>query len=179
MITSSANRTSAAFAFHLRRRDRFALFGNVVQAQYHVLRRQGNGRAVLRVEHVVEESISTCASRMAAWLSGTCTAIWSPSKSALKAPHTSGCSWMALPSISLGLECLDGQGGAALGTVEQHRVAFQDVFQDFPDHGILAVNQFLGRFHRLYNAALDELADDKRLEQLCRHAFSEYRTRAV
>ena len=36
------------------------------------------------------DSISTWASRIAAWLSGTCTAIWSPSKSALKAVHTSG-----------------------------------------------------------------------------------------
>ena len=34
--------------------------------------------------------------------SGTWTAIWSPSKSALKAEQTSGCSWMALPSISTG-----------------------------------------------------------------------------
>jgi len=41
---------------------------------------------------------STCASRD----SGRCTAIWSPSKSALKPAHTSGCSLMALPSMSSG-----------------------------------------------------------------------------
>src|ERR1700722_10411510 len=33
---------------------------------------------------------------------GTCTAIWSPSKSALNAVQTNGCSWIALPSISTG-----------------------------------------------------------------------------
>src|SRR3546814_12004304 len=46
--------------------------------------------------------ISTRASNCASRLSGTCTAIWSPSKSALKAEQTSGCSWMALPSITTG-----------------------------------------------------------------------------
>src|SRR5208283_3044327 len=46
--------------------------------------------------------ISTRASSCASRLSGTCTAIWSPSKSALNAVQTSGCSWMALPSMSTG-----------------------------------------------------------------------------
>src|SRR3984957_10534838 len=46
--------------------------------------------------------ISTRASSCASSDSGTCTAIWSPSKSALNAVQTSGCSWMALPSINTG-----------------------------------------------------------------------------
>ena len=47
-------------------------------------------------------SIILRASMTASLESGTCTAIWSPSKSALKAVHTSGWSCMALPSISTG-----------------------------------------------------------------------------
>ena len=31
-----------------------------------------------------------------------CTAIWSPSKSALKAEHTNGCNRIAFPSINTG-----------------------------------------------------------------------------
>src|ERR687885_381638 len=46
--------------------------------------------------------ISTRASSCASSDSGMCTAIWSPSKSALKAAQTNGCSWIALPSISTG-----------------------------------------------------------------------------
>src|SRR5690349_10081352 len=46
--------------------------------------------------------ISARASSWASRVSGTWTAIWSPSKSALYAAQTSGCSWMALPSISTG-----------------------------------------------------------------------------
>ena len=47
-------------------------------------------------------SIKMRASDWASAPSGRCTAIWSPSKSALKGAHTSGCSWIALPSISWG-----------------------------------------------------------------------------
>ena len=49
-----------------------------------------------------DASISVRASICASSDSGTCTAIWSPSKSALNAVQTSGWSWIALPSISTG-----------------------------------------------------------------------------
>ena len=48
------------------------------------------------------DSISRRASACASADSGTCTAIWSPSKSALNAWQTSGWTWMALPSTSTG-----------------------------------------------------------------------------
>jgi hypothetical protein len=48
------------------------------------------------------ESISTCASAWASTDSGRWTAIWSPSKSALNPPQTSGCRRIALPSTSTG-----------------------------------------------------------------------------
>ena len=49
-----------------------------------------------------DASISIWASSTALFPSGRWTAIWSPSKSALKAVQTSGWSWIALPSISFG-----------------------------------------------------------------------------
>ena len=51
---------------------------------------------------LLEDSMRMRASACASTESGRWTAIWSPSKSALKAVHTSGCSWMALPSMSTG-----------------------------------------------------------------------------
>src|SRR3569833_2507359 len=48
------------------------------------------------------DSIRIRASACAVSESGTCTAIWSPSKSALKAWQTSGCTWIAFPSTSTG-----------------------------------------------------------------------------
>ena len=55
------------------------------------------GENILFVESI-RSRVSICASRE----SGTCTAIWSPSKSALKAEVTKGCSLMARPSTSTG-----------------------------------------------------------------------------
>jgi hypothetical protein len=46
--------------------------------------------------------IKSLASVMTSYDGGTCTAIWSPSKSTLKAPHASGCNRMALLSIGSG-----------------------------------------------------------------------------
>jgi hypothetical protein len=51
---------------------------------------------------LLEASISTWASICASIESGMCTAIWSPSKSALKAVQTSGWISMALPSTRMG-----------------------------------------------------------------------------
>ena len=51
---------------------------------------------------LLDDIINARASSCASMESGTWTAIWSPSKSALNAVHTSGCSWMALPSINTG-----------------------------------------------------------------------------
>ncbi len=41
-------------------------------------------------------------SQIASRDSGMCTAIWSPSKSALNALHTNGCTLIEFPSISTG-----------------------------------------------------------------------------
>ena len=49
-----------------------------------------------------DDSIRMRASACASTESGRWTAIWSPSKSALKAWQTSGCTWMALPSTRIG-----------------------------------------------------------------------------
>ncbi len=49
-----------------------------------------------------EDIISTDASICASGASGMCTAIWSPSKSALNAVQTSGWIRIALPSTSTG-----------------------------------------------------------------------------
>ena len=49
-----------------------------------------------------EANINNCASKIAALLNGKCTAIWSPSKSALNEEQTKGCNWIAFPSINFG-----------------------------------------------------------------------------
>ena len=60
------------------------------------------GRPSDGLRMLLVDSIRIRASAWASADSGRCTAIWSPSKSALNAVQTSGWIWMALPSISCG-----------------------------------------------------------------------------
>ena len=61
-----------------------------------------SGRPWAGLSTLLADSMSTLASAWDSADSGRCTAIWSPSKSALKAAHTSGWIWIALPSTSTG-----------------------------------------------------------------------------
>src|SRR5919106_295153 len=87
---------------------------------------------------LLADSISTWASSWASIESGTWTAIWSPSKSALNA-------------------------------VQEHRMLLDDVVQDVPDLGPLLLHELLGGLDRRGDAALLQLAEDERLEQLQGH----------
>src|SRR3972149_5096020 len=60
------------------------------------------GRPLAGDKTLLADSISPRASACASADSGRWTAIWSPSKSALNASHTSGWIWIALPSTSTG-----------------------------------------------------------------------------
>ena len=64
--------------------------------------------------------------------SGTCTAIWSPSKSALNAAQTSGCSWIALPSISTGSNAWMPRRWS-VGARFSNRVLADHLLEDVPD----------------------------------------------
>src|SRR5436305_1073865 len=61
-----------------------------------------SGRPDAGERMLFDDSIRIRASACASAESGRCTAIWSPSKSALNAWQTSGCTWIALPSTSTG-----------------------------------------------------------------------------
>ncbi len=69
------------------------------------------------------------------------------------------------------LEGLDTQTVQRRSTVQQYRVPLQDVLKDFVHHRILAIDNLLGGLHRLHNTSFENLADDKRLEQLGSHIF--------
>ena len=70
-----------------------------------------------------------------------------------------------------GLECLNTQTVQRRSTVHQHGVSLDDILQNAPDNGVFAVDDLLGRLHRLDDAALDKLADDERLVEFGSHIF--------
>src|ERR1700745_2769280 len=147
---------------------------------------------------LLEESMRMRASACASADSGRWTAIWSPSKSALKAWQTSGWTWIALPSTSTGsngrmakrwsvggrfsstgwrgvsppehrLERLDAQAVERRSPVQQHRMLVDDLLEHVPHLGDHRVDHLLGRLDVLRGLTLDQAGHDERLEQLERH----------
>ena len=115
------------------------------------------------------ESISSFASRCAAVDSGTWTAIWSPSKSALNAKQTSGWIWMAEPSTRTGMKAWMPEPMEGGRPVQQNRMVGDDLLQHVPHLGANALHDALGALDVVGEALLDELPHDERLEQLERH----------
>ncbi len=108
---------------------------------------------------------SACASAE----SGRWTAIWSPSKSALKAWQTSGWTWIALPSTSTGSNAWMPRRwsvGARFSSTGCSAMTSSSTSQTSGDH---RVDVLLRRLDVLDRLALDEPAHDERLEELERH----------
>src|SRR6218665_1064472 len=103
-----------------------------------------------------EASISVRASICASTDSGTCTAIWSPSKSALNAEQTSGCSCIALPSIRIGSNACMPQRCSVGPRVDLTRVAL-----------------LLGGLDRGCDAHGLQAREDEGLEQFQRHQLGQ------
>src|SRR6266511_3867159 len=116
-----------------------------------------------------DESMRIRASACASADNGRCTAIWSPSKSALNAWQTSGCTWIALPSTSTGSNAWMPRRCA----VEQHRMLRDHLFEHVPDLERHRVDVLLRGLDVLHRLALDEPAHDEGLEQLERHDLRE------
>ena len=116
-----------------------------------------------------DASISVRASICASSDSGTCTAIWSPSKSALNAAQTSGCSWIALPSISTGSNAWMPRRcsvGARFSITGCSRITSSRMSQTI---GSWFSTSFFAGLDRRREAHHFELVEDERLEQLERH----------
>jgi hypothetical protein len=67
------------------------------------------------------------------------------------------------------LERLDAEAVQRRRTVQQHRVVADDAFQNLIYARVIPFHQLLRALHRLRLAALLQLMDDERLEQLHRH----------
>ena len=58
-------------------------------------------------------------------------------------------------------------------TVKEYRVPLHDVLEDLIDNRFAAIDDLLRRLDGLNDTTLDELTDDERLIELCRHLFRE------
>ena len=71
------------------------------------------------------------------------------------------------------LEGLDAEAVQGRGAVEHHRVLADDLFEDVPHLGAVALDHLLGRLDGGGQAAQLQLAEDEGLEQLQRHLLGQ------
>ena len=124
------------------------------------------GLPLAGLKMLLVDIISVMASTWASIDSGRCTAIWSPSKSALNPLQTSGWMRIALPSTSTGSNAwmpMRCRVGARLSRTGWLRMTSSRMSQT---SSLLPLEHLLGRLDRVGVAQLLEPADDERLEQL-------------
>ena len=157
---------SESFAFRTS-----TLFGDIIQTEYHVLRRHRDRRAVGRVQDVVRTEHQQlglqngCIAQRQ--VHGHLVAV----EVGVEGGTSQRVQLQGLALDQFGLESLDTEPVQGRCTVHQYRVAFDHVLEDIPDHRVFAVDNLLGRFNGLDNTAFDQLADDERLVQLGCHVF--------
>src|SRR3977135_3180135 len=137
---------------------------------------------------LLAESISTSVCICASMESGTCTAIWSPSKSALNAVQTRGWISMALPSTRMGSKpwmpsrCSVGARFSSTGCswMTSSRMSHTSgrsfstyFFAALIDEGMPRSSSLRWIEGLRGDAALLQLAEDERLEELERHLLGQ------
>ena len=145
--------------------------GDVVQTQHHILRRHRDRCTVGRVQDVValeHQHLSLHDGFVAQrQVNGHLVTV----EVGVERRTSQRVELNGLTLNHLGLEGLDTQTVKCRRTVEQYGVSLHDIFQDVPDDRFAAVDNLLGALHGLYDAALNELADDERLVELGGHEF--------
>ena len=140
-----------------------AQLGDIVQTEHHVLRRNGDRRAVGGVEDVVGTEHKHLCLKDSFVAKGKVDGHLVTVEVGVECRTCERVELDCLAFDELGLECLYTEAVQSRGTVEQHRVSFHHMLEDIPYDGFLAVDDLLGALDGLDDAALDELADDERL----------------
>jgi hypothetical protein len=87
----------------------------------------------------------------------------------LNAVHTSGCSWIALPSISTGSNAWMPRRCSVGARFSSTGMLANDLFEDVPHLRAFTLHHALGGLDGRGFAAQLQLREDERLEQLERH----------
>ena len=116
------------------------------------------GRPSAGLRMLFEDSIKMRASACASADSGKCTAIWSPSKSALNAAQTSGWIWMALPSTSCGSNAWIPSRCSVGARFSSTGCSSDDLFEHVPHDGTRALDHALGTLDVLRVVEVDQRA---------------------
>ena len=145
----------------------------IVETQNHVLRRHGDRGAVGRVEDVVGREHEDLRFEDGGVAERDVDSHLVAIEVGIETGTDERVETDGLAFDELGLEGLDAETVERRSTVEEDGMALEDVFEDFPNDGILAVNDTLGGLDGLDEAAFEHLADDEGFEKFGGHVLGE------
>ena len=143
--------------------------GNIIKTKHHILRRYCDRCTISRIQDIMtlkHQQLSLEDSLITQW------EVDSHLVTIEVGIKCSTCQRMQLDSLTLNqlwLEGLNTQTVKCWCTVEQNGVTLHDVLKDIPDNRLAAINNLLSTLHSLHDTALNELADNERLIELCSH----------
>ena len=118
--------------------------GNIVQAQHHILRRHRNRRTVCRIQDIVRLQHQNLSFQNRFVAQRQMHSHLVTVEVGIERRTSQRMQLDSLTFYHLGLESLDTQAVQCRSTVQQHRVSFHHVFQNIPNHRLLAVYNLLG-----------------------------------
>ena len=147
--------------------------GQVVAAEHHVLRGNGDGRAVRRRQNVVRRQHQRgrfdLRFRRKRDVDGHLVAV----EIGVERGANQRVDLDGLAFDQHGLESLNAEAVQRGSAVQQNGMVLDDLFQNVPNHRILLLHQFLGLLDGGAMAALFEAVIDEGLEQLERHLLGQ------
>ena len=148
-------------------------FRDVVETEYHVLRRHGDRCTVGRVEDVVALEHEHLRLQDGFIGKGKVDSHLVTVEVGVERSTCQGVELNGFTFNHLGLEGLDGETVKRWCTVEEHGVTFHNEFEDVPNNGITTIDDFLRTLHGLDDAAFNEFANNERFIEFCCHEFGQ------
>ena len=143
--------------------------GHIVKTKHHVLRGDGDRSTIGGVEDIVGGEHEQLGLEDSSITHGNVDSHLVTVEVGVEAGADEGVEADGLTLDETGLESLDAETVQRRSTVEQDRMALEDIFEDFPHDGLLAVDDALGALDGLHQAAFEEFADDIGFEKLGGH----------
>ena len=144
-------------------------FRKVIEAQDHVLRGNGDRRAVRRRKDVIRREHKSGGFDLGFRRQRNVNSHLVAVEIGVERGTDQRMNLDGLAFHQYRLERLDAQAVQCGSAVEENRVVLDDFFQDVPYHRVLLLDQFLRLLDRRTVAALLEAVIDERLEELQRH----------
>src|SRR5690606_38352745 len=154
-------------------RRALSTLSQVVQTKHHVLRRNGDGRAVGRVENVVRRQHQDRRFEDRFLTQRNVNRHLVTVEVGVKRRTYERVKLNSRTLNQIGVEGLDNETCQRSCTFERYRFSLEYFFIDTPDHKILTCDDLLRRLHRLHYSSFNELADDDPLKELSRHILGQ------